>query len=384
MTRNPQNPRLISSLHFLLALCLIACPALAASTSLDSAPSPGNTTGTISAIYFYGDTCSHCAKVKMVLDDLEARYPDFTVTRLEIYNNATNLQKFFSVTRTAGIPDAGVPLLVINSRILMGDRDIISGVENEIIAERVRMGSCNTTPEPPVVASEPSCAAPAGLSLPVVIAAALIDSLNPCGLSVLVFLLIAMAAAGSRKRILMAGGAYIAATFLFHLLVGVGLFSVFSLSGLAKLFSLIGGAVALVLGLLTVADVLHNKETFILSIPASGKGLLGDYIRMASLPGAFVLGILAGILGFSCTGGIYISILGLMGRDMTVMTGMPWLLLYNFVYVLPLVIVTLLVAVGLSPERAERLRAEYKRSIRLVIGLVLIALGLIIFLGWFG
>jgi cytochrome c biogenesis protein CcdA len=102
------------------------------------------------------------------------------------------------------------------------------------------------------------------------------------------------------------------------------------------------------------------------------------------MPAAFVLGILAGVLGFSCTGGIYISILGLMGRDMTVMTGLPYLVLYNFIFVLPLVLVTLLVAYGLSPDRAERWKTEHKHTIRLVIGIILVALGLVILFGWLG
>ena len=97
--------------------------------------------------------------------------------------------------------------------------------------------------------------------------------------------------------------------------------------------------------------MLRNKETFILSIRESRKRGSGTDIRIASLPAAFVLGILAGILGFSCTGGIYISILVLMGKEMTVMSGLPWLALYNLVYVLPLILITLLVAYGISPER---------------------------------
>jgi cytochrome c biogenesis protein CcdA len=193
-----------------------------------------------------------------------------------------------------------------------------------------------------------------------------------------------MAAAGDRKRILLVGGVYIAAMFLFHLLVGIGLFSALSISGLAKPFSLIGGAVALVLGIVTLADVLRNRETFLLSIPESGKGLLGTYIRKATVPAAFVLGILAGILGFSCTGGIYISILGLMGRELTVTEGLPWLVLYNLVFVLPLVLVTLLVAYGISPARAERWRTEHKRMVRVVIGAIMVALGLVILSGWLG
>jgi cytochrome c biogenesis protein CcdA len=222
------------------------------------------------------------------------------------------------------------------------------------------------------------------LSLSLVIGAALIDSTNPCGLSVLIFLLVTIASAGGRRRILLIGGSYIAAMFLFHLLVGMGLFSLFSLSGYAKLFSIIGGALAIVLGAVTIADVLRGRDTFLLSIPESKKGMLGMYARKASLPAAFILGVLAGILGFTCTGGIYISILGLMGKDMTVMTGLPWLILYNLVYIFPLVVITLLIAFGLSPERAELLQGKYKRQVRLLIGIILLALGAIILLGWVG
>jgi hypothetical protein len=47
---------------------------------------------------------------------------------------------------------------------------------------------------------------------------------------IVLILLMPIAAAGSRKRILLVGCAYIAARFLFHLLVGIGLCSVFFLS----------------------------------------------------------------------------------------------------------------------------------------------------------
>jgi cytochrome c biogenesis protein CcdA len=265
---------------------------------------------------------------------------------------------------------------------LIGDIDITNHFEESILSEIQRLASCNITVQPVTPHKDPACMPESPqLSLPLVIFAALIDSANPCGLSVLVFLLIPMAAAGSRRRILLAGGAYITAMFVFHLLIGIGLFSMISLSGFSRTFALAGGTVALVLGIITIADVLRHKETFVLSIPESKKGLLGNYVRIASLPAAFVLGILAGIFGFSCTGGIYISILGLMGREMTVMSGLPWLVLYNLVYVLPLILITVLVAYGVSPERADGMRAEYRQALRMVIGLAMVVLGAVILFG---
>jgi cytochrome c biogenesis protein CcdA/glutaredoxin len=347
-------------------------------------PSTVQTSKTVTAFYFYGDGCSHCEKVKPLLATLETRYPELRLTRLEIYNSAENRQIFSEMSKKYGVASSGVPLIFIGNSALIGDVEITNRFEPEILIEKQRLASFNGTAQPVTPVKEPTGTQESALSLPLVIFAAIVDSANPCGLSVLVFLLIPMAAAGSRRRILLVGGAYITAMFLFHLLVGIGLFSVFSLSGFSRAFSLIGGAVALLLGLITIADVLRNKENFILSIPESQKGRIGNYIRIASLPAAFLLGLLAGVLGFSCTGGIYISILGLMGREMNVMSGLPWLLLYNLVYVLPLILITLLVAYGISPERADSMRTEYKRTLRMVIGLILVGLGAVILLGWMG
>ena len=337
------------------------------------------------AVYFYGVTCTHCDKVKPLLLDLETRYPELNLTRLEVYTNAENRERFLSMSHHYGISNPGVPLVFIGDRALEGDQVITSQFEGAILEEKKRLASLNNTAQPWTGFFDPGAAAESSrISLPLVFGAALVDSTNPCGLAVLVFLLITMAAAGSRKRILLAGTAYISAMFLFHLFVGIGLFSVIAASGLSRVFSIIGGLIALLFGLINLADLLRNKETFSLSISASHKGFLGDYARKATLPAAFILGILAGILGFTCTGGIYISILGLMGRDMSVMTGIVWLVFYNLIFVLPLILITLLVAYGISPERADRLRTENKRALRALISLILIALGLIILFDWMG
>jgi cytochrome c biogenesis protein CcdA len=278
--------------------------------------------------------------------------------------------------------NSGIPVVFIGDTALVGEDQIRDHFEDRILAEEQRRAG-NTTPYPDLSQSGYSSATPA-LSPGLVILSALADSANPCALSVLIFLLISMAAAENRKRLLLIGGAYVSAVFLFHLFMGIGLFSVVSLSGLSRIFSLAGGAVALVLGLVTIIDVARNREHYLLSIPDAGKGLIGRYIRQASVPAALALGLLAGVLGFTCTGGIYISILGLMGRSLSLAAGLPYLLLYNIVFVLPLALVTLLVAYGIPPERAEQWRNDNKRILRLAIGIIMIVLGAVIFVGWLG
>jgi len=353
------------------------------SGNLSSATGSPIVVSTLKAVYFYGEGCEHCEKVKPVIASLRQKYPDLQVEALEVYHNATNQQRFVDMNRQYNISSSGIPEIFIGTRALVGDVAISGQFEAAILAEKARIASCNTTEITPVPDGE--CATGAiSLTPQMVILPALVDSINPCALSVLIFLLIPLAAAANRRRILSIGGAYIAAVFLFHLLVGVGIFSVVSLSGFSKIFSLIGGSLAIIFGIITLSDVIRKRETFFLSVPKSGKGLLSHYSRIASVPAAFILGILAGLLGFSCTGGIYISILALMSQSLTVAAGLPYLLLYNVIFILPLVLVTLLVAYGISPEKADTWRTEHKLALRLVIGLIMIALGLVIFLGWFG
>ncbi len=372
-----------------LLLVVLGCTTVWGMNVLNTSPSPpaqGTVSNPLTVFYFYGNGCSHCENVKPLVADIQARYPEIRIEMLEINANKTNRERFLAMSLQYGIgTTGGIPAIFIGENALVGETEVTDHFEEKVLAEKQRIAAgtpanpVNQTPVEPGL--QPQIPA---ISLYMVVFAALVDSANPCGLSVLVFLLISMAAAGERKRILLVGGVYIAAMFLFHLLVGIGLFSAFSLSGLSKPFSIIGGIIALILGIITLADVLRNRETFLLSIPESRKGLLGKYIRSATLPAAFILGILAGILGFSCTGGIYISILGLMGRDLTIMTGLPLLVLYNLVFVLPLVLVTLLFAFGISPDRAERFRTGHKRTVRMIIGIILVALGLVILLGWLG
>jgi cytochrome c biogenesis protein CcdA len=321
--------------------------------------------------------------VKPVIAALQEKYPGMQLEFLEVWYNQTNQRRFVEMSRQYATGNAGVPVIFIGDRALIGETAIRDQFEESILAEKKRLASCNTTApaQPPATGCTP---AGPELTPQMVIVPALVDSLNPCALSVLIFLLLSIAAAANRRRILVIGGSYIAAVFLFHLLMGVGIFSFVSLSGLSKVFSLLGATIAVVLGVITLSDVIRDKETFFLSVPESGKGLMSHYIRIASLPAAFILGILAGLLGFTCTGGIYISILAMMSESMTMAAGLPWLLLYNIIFVLPLVLVTLLAAYGISPEKADTWRIKHRRLLRLVIGLVLIALGLVIFLGWFG
>jgi cytochrome c biogenesis protein CcdA len=280
-----------------------------------------------------------------------------------------------------GIKAAGVPTLVIGSRVLVGETQIRDNAESVIL----QLAQHPVSPSPAPTHAVPDGACPASVTsftLPLVITCALIDSVNPCAFAVLVFLLLSIITLESRRRVLAVGGAYIAAVFLFYLLSGIGLFTVVRQSGLSSVLFFAAAVMAILLGLVNVIDVIRKKEGFILAIPESRKGVIDKYIREASLPAAFILGVFVGIFELPCTGGIYLAILGLMSRTLTFSEGLPYLILYNFIFVLPLIAILLIVSFGLSPETVNSWRVENRRVLRLGIGLAMIAIGVVMLSGW--
>jgi cytochrome c biogenesis protein CcdA len=214
-----------------------------------------------------------------------------------------------------------------------------------------------------------------GLTVPMIITAALIDGINPCAFAVLIFLLLSILSMESKRRILVVGSAYIGAVFVFYFLSGLGLFTLVQISGVSRWFSIIAAGLALAAGLLTLRDAFSSTAGPLMAIPVSTKGILDRYIKKSTIPAALVLGVLVGMFELPCTGGIYLAILSMLSGSMTLAAGIPLLLLYNLVFVLPLVLILGIVYFGVAPEKLESWRVDKKRAIRVLMGLLMIGLG---------
>jgi len=384
-----KNRLIIPAVVIILAL-LGAVSLTAGSVSVSPSPLPQDGTGVppssspspaIPAYYFYGDGCVHCANVKPVILALATKYQNLELHQMEVYHNATNQELFSKFNQEFGITTAGVPTLVVGNHVLIGETQIRDNAESVIL--QLVQHPVLPTPAPTPVVSDGGCpASVTSFTLPLVVTCALIDSVNPCAFAVLVFLLLSIITLETRRRVLAVGGAYIAAVFIFYLLSGIGLFTVVQQFGFSSILFRAAAVLAILLGLVNIIDVIRKNEGFILAIPASKKEMIERYIHKASLPAAFVLGVLVGIFELPCTGGIYLAILGMMSKTLTFSEGLPYLILYNLIFVLPLVAILLIVAFGLSPEKVNSWRLENRRMLRLVIGLAMIAIGASMLSGW--
>ena len=116
---------------------------------------------------------------------------------------------------------------------------------------------------------------PAELSLELIIAAAALDSINPCVFGVLIFLLAYMTKVfKSKSRMLLAGGIYILAVYITYFLAGLGLLTVIKSTGLGIPFYWLTAFIAIAAGLVEIKDYFWYGKGFSLQmIPGASERL---------------------------------------------------------------------------------------------------------------
>lgn len=344
--------------------------------SLENTTVPGHT---VTLYLFESSTCVHCAKAEEYIRRVMAQYPSIRLVDLEISGNATNRQLFETVIREYGITTPGIPMLIVGNRVLLGDAGIQENLEGIVLAEEQNpaIRGNETAGLFSGTARSVSSGHAASITVPLVIAAAFVDGLNPCALAVLVFLIVTITTVGDRRKALLCGLAYTSAVFLLYFIAGLGIFAGIRASGIAKEVYLAAAGIAIVAGLLSLRDGFSSGKSPLLRIPASAGGIIRKYAESATLPASFILGVLVGLFEMPCTGAIYFSVLNLLGSSMTFTGGISYLLLYNLIFILPLIVVIGAVYYGLPVENAEGWRARNMRKLRLVSGIVLLATGIL-------
>jgi cytochrome c biogenesis protein CcdA/thiol-disulfide isomerase/thioredoxin len=340
--------------------------------------STNSTNESICVYFFYGTGCPHCAKIEPLIEELAVKYPRVELKSYEIYFNKTNQDSFLDFVKRYGIENEGIPAVFIGDRAYIGETAIRDNLESSINYFMTHEAIC---PEK-YVRVEGGDFDNTKLTLTTIISAAVIDSINPCAFSVLIFLLVYLMALGSKKKVLKIGLTYIFAVFVVYFLSGLGLFVVIQQANITKSVYLIAAIVAIGAGLINVKDFFWYGKGITLAIPESGKSTIEKYIHKASIPAAIILGILVSLFELPCTGGVYLAILGLLSTKMTLWQGIPYLLLYNIIFVLPLFIILGIVYKGTSPESLEKWRSGNRKWLRLIMGLGMILLGVAMLAGW--
>jgi cytochrome c biogenesis protein CcdA len=188
-------------------------------------------------------------------------------------------------------------------------------------------------------------------------------------------------ASGKAKKALKSGLAFSTSIFISYFLMGIGLYKALSISGYTDLVFKIIGVLAIILGLFNLKDAVWYGKGFIMEVPLSWRPKLKELIKSITSPiVAFFIGFAVSLILLPCTSGPYIVILGLLAHSETMVKAIAYLLLYNVIFVSPMLAITILVYRGLKPEKLEKVRQKNLRLLHLIAGLILLALGVYMFL----
>jgi cytochrome c biogenesis protein CcdA/glutaredoxin len=338
-------------------------------------------------VLFHEHGCSHCARTIAFLEEAAPRFPELDVVSYEIHDEGA-MDLLSRLLVAYGVEIGSVPMLFV------GDVALVSGVfyglfdepyaatglaEEMALDQAIREAIATDAPSPLSRISDDGERASLAekLTIPAVLLAAAADSVNPCTFAVLVLLLGTLLVAGRRGKVLQVGLAFTAAIYISYFLMGIGIFTAIQAAGVQRPFILAVSSLAILLGLWNMKDYFAYGKWFTIEVPQRWRPTVKRITSsVVSVPGAFVVGVLDSLFLLPCSSGPYIAILALLSKTTSRTTGMLYLLLYNFVFILPLLFIMFAVYFGFTTTaRAERWRSARLGKLHLVSGAVMLLLG---------
>lgn len=385
------------------AILLVGSPtASAAETASDTTdlwypPVEGDSVD-IGFYFVFSETCPHCADAKPFIDQLEASYEWLDLHRIST-QAATDAEvsTVLSLAEDLGREIQGVPTFLFCERMEVGFDTVATtgtAIEEALLACRNAKDPSAAPTDTTTPSDDESLHVPVlgdidadAVSLPLfTVAVAGLDAFNPCAFFVLLFLLSLLVHARSRWRMALVGGVFVVISGVMYFAFMAAWLNVFLVTGQLRWVTTVAGAIAIALAFLNMKDFFWPDSVGSVSIPDSAKP--GLFARMRRLTTADALGtVLVGTVALAavansyellCTAGfplVFTRVLTL--NELSTSSYYGYLVLYNIVYVIPLLII---VGVFVWTLGSRKLSENEGRFLKLMSGMMMLGLGLLLLL----
>ncbi len=336
------------------------------------------------AAYFYQFGCRECSRAESDIGYVQGRYAQLQVREFNIYDDAGLAQ---CLARRVGRGRVHAPALFIGDDALIGQAEITPQNLERLVQKYASTGTGQVWE---------SCRGETMVALPpvlTVVAAGLLDGLNPCAFATLIFFISYLAASERKGReILAVGAAFAMGVFMTYLAIGFGLYRL--VDAIRDTHAMAGRvvyvAIALfcaVLGVLSFLDYLKARrgqiEDMALVMPAGLRRRVQAVIRRAGNARAFVAvslvtGAAVSFLELACTGQVYLAtIISTVNAPSAQAQAIPLLILYNLMFIVPLVVVFVLVYFGTTSYQLGLFLRRHTATVKLGTALLFLVLA-----GW--
>jgi len=350
--------------------------------------------------FFWSKKCPHCLKARPDIIEIGAEYHWLKLHSLELVDHPENVQTYIDMAAMFGNDARSVPAFMFCGNLLTGYED--KNTSGHLL--RVYLKDCydfaaENDPDEAKIFHLDSQGATSlevpllgrvsadSYSLPVMtVLIAGMDAFNPCAFFVLLFLLSMMVHSRSRGRMALIGAIFVFFSGAIYFLFMAAWLNLFIYLGELRVITLIAGFVAAAIALVNIKDYFWFKRGFSLSIADDKKPKLFDRIRellrldsiVTVIFATIILAIVANSYELLCTAGfpmVYTRILTL--KSLPAESYYLYLLLYNLVYILPLLTIVVLFTVKLG---ARKLSEHEGMVLKLLSGVMMLMLACLLIL----
>ena len=217
--------------------------------------------------------------------------------------------------------------------------------------------------------------------LTTILVTAAIDSINPCAIGVLILLVSTLLVYQQKYKMFKIGMLYIGTIFITYFLYGLGLTAFMANIPIwvAEYISIAVGFIVVLAGLIEIKDYFWYGKGISLAISPKYAKKIKDKMKKLSVGTVIFLGAFVASVELPCTGGPYLAITLILAQNFDV-SALLYLVLYNIIFVLPLVVILAMVMVGTKVQVIHNWKQTNKAYMRLATGLLLIGLGWLLML----
>lgn len=225
-------------------------------------------------------------------------------------------------------------------------------------------------------------------TLPVIIVAGLIDGINPCAIGMMILLIGYLIVFAKKKdQVLKIGGVYIITIFLTYFSIGIifykfigALVALPYYHDISKVIRYVLGVLIIAAGIINIKDFFWYGKGFSLQIPQSQRMKLTKFVEKASVPATLLLGIIVTLFELPCSLPLYVGSIGLLYENLGRGNVILYLLVYNLMFVVPLLIIYVLTLLGKRIADLKEWQESRQKEMKLGMGIVLVLLGVLLFL----
>lgn len=342
---------------------------------------------TIHVAYITREGCEQCSRGDLLLDLMADEFPGLIVHRFDHIADGALVE---AMGRELGLGTAQrliAPSLYVGSTAIIDD-DLISINVRQALSLYADTGAEPFWQELETSEGRASILQRFSAMGPwAVVVAGLIDGVNPCAFATILFFVSYLAISRRRRRdLLLIGIAFTLGVFITYLVIGLGAMSLLRLAhSVRALGYVLYGLMALsclVLAAISILDYFKARRgelgEMTLKLSEGARDRIKGRIRAASgafMGAAFVSGMLVSLMELACTGQVYLPTISfVVGIPEMRGSAVLYLLLYNVMFVLPLVVVMLLAVYGVSAVRFQEWFVKNAAATKLLTAILFVAL----------